>query len=196
MKNKDAFLYKIIQPLIRPIFKLYYNPTIVNKDYIPSEGSAVIAGNHKHALDPILVDACTGRVVHTLAKKDLHDGPVGGFFKAIGTIPVDLHAEHNKEALNSAIDYLKEGNLINLSPEAKRNYTDEVLLPFKFGAVVMAKKTNSMIIPYSITGDYRFRSKDLKIVFGKPLDISALSVEEANVLLYETVKQLILDNRK
>ena len=53
-----------------------------------------------------------------------------------------------------------------------------------------------MIIPYSITGDYRFRSKDLKIVFGKPLDISALSVEEANVLLYETVKQLILDNRK
>ena len=196
MKNKDAFLYKIIQPLIRPIFKLYYNPTIVNKDYIPSEGSAVIAGNHKHALDPILVDACTGRVVHTLAKKDLHDGPFGVFFKAIGTIPVDLHAEHNKEALNSAIDYLKEGNLINLSPEAKRNYTDEVLLPFKFGAVVMAKKTNSMIIPYSITGDYRFRSKDLKIVFGKPLDISALSVEEANVLLYETVKQLILDNRK
>ncbi|MEE3496560.1 MAG: lysophospholipid acyltransferase family protein [Butyrivibrio sp.] len=196
MKNKDAFLYKIIQPLIRPIFKLYYNPTIVNKDYIPSEGSAVIAGNHKHALDPILVDACTGRVVHTLAKKDLHDGPFGGFFKAIGTIPVDLHAEHNKEALNSAIDYLKEGNLINLSPEAKRNYTDEVLLPFKFGAVVMAKKTNSMIIPYSITGDYRFRSKDLKIVFGKPLDVSALSVEEANVLLFETVKQLILDNRK
>lgn len=196
MKNKDAFLYKIIQPLIRPIFKLYYNPTIVNKDYIPSEGSAVIAGNHKHALDPILVDACTGRVVHTLAKKDLHDGPFGGFFKAIGTIPVDLHAEHNKEALNSAIDYLKEGNLINLSPEAKRNYTDEVLLPFKFGAVVMAKKTTSMIIPYSITGDYRFRSKDLKIVFGKPLDVSALSVEEANVLLFETVKQLILDNRK
>ncbi len=196
MKNKDAFLYKIIQPLIRPIFKLYYNPTIVNKDYIPSEGSAVIAGNHKHALDPILVDACTGRVVHTLAKKDLHDGPFGGFFKAIGTIPVDLHAEHNKEALNSAIDYLKEGNLINLSPEAKRNYTDEVLLPFKFGAVVMAKKTNSMIIPYSITGDYRFRSKNLKIVFGKPLDVSALSVEEANVLLFETVKQLILDNRK
>lgn len=196
MKNKDAFLYKIIQPLIRPIFKLYYNPTIVNKDYIPSEGSAVIAGNHKHALDPILVDACTGRVVHTLAKKDLHDGPFGGFFKAIGTIPVDLHAEHNKEALNSAIDYLKEGNLINLSPEAKRNYTDEVLLPFKFGAVVMAKKTNSMIIPYSITGDYRFRSKDLKIVFGKPLDVSALSVEDANVLLFETVKQLIIDNRK
>ena len=69
-------------------------------------------------------------------------------------------------------------------------------MPFKFGAVVMAKRTNSKIIPYSITGDYKFRSKNLKIVFGKPLDISKLSVEEANALLYKKVKKLIMDNRK
>ena len=118
-KNKGAFLYKILQPIFRTIFKLYYNPTIVNKEYIPIDGSAVIAGNHKHALDPILVDTCTKRVVHTLAKKDLHDGKFGWFFRAIGTIPVDLHAEHNKEALNSAVEYLNDGHLINLSPEAK-----------------------------------------------------------------------------
>ena len=160
------------------------------------EGRIIIAGNHKHALDPILVDASTKRVIHTLAKKDLHDGKFGWFFRAIGTIPVDLHAEHNKDALNSAIEYLKDGHLINLSPEAKRNYTKEILLPFKFGAVVMAKRTNSKIIPYSITGDYKFRSKNLKIVFGKPLDISKLSVEEANDLLYKKVKKLIMDNRK
>lgn len=195
-KNKGACLYKIMQPIFWTIFKIYYNPTIVNKEYIPKKGGAVIAGNHKHALDPILVDTCTKRVVHTLAKKDLHDGKFGWFFRAIGTIPVDLHAEHNKNALNSAIDYLNDGHLINLSPEAKRNYTKEILLPFKFGAVVMAKRTNSKIIPYSITGDYKFRSKNLKIVFGKPLDISKLSIEEANELLYKKVKKLILDNRK
>ena len=192
----ESFLYRLLQPIFRFVFKFYYNPTIVNNDYIPKECSCVIAGNHKHALDPILVDTCTKRVVHTLAKKDLHDGKFGWFFRAIGTIPVDLHAEHNKEALNSAIDYLNDGHLINLSPEAKRNYTKEVLLPFKYGAVVMAKRTNSKILPYSITGDYKFRSKNLKIVFGKPLDISRLSVEEANKLLYKKVKKLILDNRK
>ena len=196
LKLNDAFLYRLLQPVFRIIFKIYYNPTIINKEYIPKAGSSVIAGNHKHALDPILVDASTKRVVHTLAKKDLHDGKFGWFFRAIGTIPVDLHAEHNKEALNSAIDYLNAGLLINLSPEAKRNYTKEILLPFKFGAVVMAKRTNSKIIPYSITGDYKFRSKNLKIVFGKPLDISKLSVEEANDLLYKKIKKLILDNRK
>ncbi len=196
LKNKGAYLYKFMQPFVSLLMRIYYNPTIVNKEYIPSTGAAVIAGNHKHALDPLLVDMCTKRVVHTLAKKDLHDGPFGGFFRAIGTIPVDLHAQHNKEALLSAIVYLKEGNLINVSPEAKRNYTEEVLLPFKYGAVVMAKRTSSSIVPYSITGDYKFRSRNLKIVFGKPIDVSNMEVEEANVLLYNTIKTLILENRE
>ncbi len=195
-KKHKTVLYEFLRPIFTFLFKVYYNPKIINKEYIPKKGSCVIAGNHKHALDPILVDVCTKRVVHTLAKKDLHDGKFGWFFRTVGTIPVDLHAEHNKEALNSAIEFLNDGHIINLSPEAKRNYTEEILLPFKYGAVVMAKRTNSKIIPYSITGDYRFRSKNLKIVFGKPLDISKLSVEKANELLYKKVKNLILDNRK
>lgn len=195
--NKDkTILYRVLRPIFTIIFKLYYNPTIINKEFIPKKGAAVIAGNHKHALDPILVDVCTKRVVHTLAKKDLHDGRFGRFFRAIGTIPVDLKAKHNKQALTSAVKYLNKGALINVSPEAKRNYTNEILLPFKVGAVVMAQRTNCNIIPYSIIGDYKFRSKNLKITFGKPLDVSKLTVEKANELLYEKIKELLLNSRK
>lgn len=195
--NKDkAILYRVLRPIFTVVFKLYYNPTIIKKEYIPKNERAVIAGNHKHALDPILVDICTKRVVHTLAKKDLHDGKFGWLFRAVGTIPVDLNAKHNKQALTSAVEYLNKGALINVSPEAKRNYTNEILLPFKVGAVVMAQRTNCNIIPYSITGDYKFRSKNLKITFGKPLDVSKLTVEEANELLYEKVKELVLNSRK
>ena len=196
MKKNNDILYKILRPIFTGIFKLYYNPTIINENYIPQEGAAVIAGNHKHALDPILVDVCTKRVIHTLAKKDLHDGKFGWLFKSVGTIPVDLKAQHNKEALNSAIEYLNEGELINVSPEAKRNYTNEVLLPFKVGSVVMAKRTNTKIIPYSITGDYKFRSKNLKITFGEPIDVSKFEVQHANELLYKKVKELLLKESK
>ena len=189
-------LYIIFRPIFTFIFKLYYNPTIINKEYIPKEGPAIIAGNHKHALDPILVDVCTKRVIHTLAKKDLHDGKFGWFFRAIGTIPVDLKAKHNKEALITAIEYLNKDSLINVSPEAKRNYTQEILLPFKVGAVVMAQRTNSKIVPYSITGDYKFRSKNLKIRFEQPLDVSKMTVEEANDLLFNTVKKLLIESRE
>lgn len=189
-------LYKFLRPIFTAIFKLYFNPTVINKNYIPKHGSAVLAGNHKHALDPILVDICTKRVVHTLAKKDLHDSKWGWFFRAIGTIPVDLHAEHNKAALDQAVLCLNDGELVNVSPEAKRNYTAEILLPFKYGAVVMSKRSECKIVPYSITGDYKFRSKNLKIVFGEPLDLSAVSVENANVLLYNTIKQMIIREKE
>lgn len=194
-KKTKPYLYQFLRPIFTIIFKTYMNPTVVNAHYLPSTGACVSAGNHKHALDPILMCSTTKRVVHTLAKKELHDGPFGWFFRSIGSIPVDLDAKHNPDALHCAVDYLNEGYMINLYPEAERNYTDEIVLPFKNGATVMAKRTGCKIIPYCIVGDYKFRSRNLKIVYGKPLDVSNLSVEEGTALLRETIKQLLLENR-
>lgn len=193
---KDEMLYRILRPMFTAVFKLYFHPSVEHSEYIPAKGSAVLAGNHKHALDPILVDICTKRVVHTLAKKDLHDGIFGGFFRAVGTIPVDLKAKKNKAALDAAVDCLNEGKLINVSPEAKRNHTKELLLPFKYGAVVMAKRTDSVIVPYAITGDYTSRSKNLKITFGAPLDLRAYDVEQANAILFDTIKNLLTNGNE
>ena len=67
--KKNYYFYKICRTILFPIIKLLFSPQIINKEYIPKEGSYIIAGNHKHALDPILVDLCTKRVVFTLAKK-------------------------------------------------------------------------------------------------------------------------------
>lgn len=180
--------YKIFRTVFLPMFRFIYRPQIINREYIPKEGAAVIAGNHKHALDPVLVDICTKRMVYTLAKKELHEGIFGFFFRAVGTIPVDLHSATNKPASHAAVRKLKEGQLINLSPEAKRNYTEELLLPFKYGAVSMAKKCCCPVIPYAITGQYRLFSKNLKIVFGPPVSVEGLETEEANRLLFEAVK--------
>lgn len=193
--KKNPFLYRFMRPFIYVFFRLWYNPKIENKEFIAKEGRMVIAGNHKHALDPILVDCCTNRTIHTLAKKDLHDGLFGWYFRGVGSIPVDFKAKSNKNALYKAIDYLNNDCLINVSPEGKRNYTDEILLPFKPGAVIMAQKSNALIVPYSITGDYKFRSKNLKIVFGKPIDVSSMSVENANVFLYKKIKELLIENK-
>ena len=186
---KEPMLYKMCRPVFYSVFMNYYNPTIVNSEVIPSSGKIIIAGNHKNALDPILVDVCTNRIVYTLAKKSLFDSNFGWFFKGVGSIPVE------KGALDNAIEHLNQECAINVSPEGTRNKTDELLLPFKHGAVVMAKKTGSLIIPYSITGNYEFRSDSLKIEFGEPLDVCNLEIEEANEVLRDTVKKLILKNK-
>lgn len=194
LKEHKTFLYRFFRFLFAPLFRFLFRPEIVGKENIPASGRAVIAGNHKHALDPILVDICTKRIVHTLAKKELHDGAFVFLFRGVGTIPVDLHSKENKAALAAAVDVLRGGHVVNVSPEAKRNYTDELLLPFKYGAVSMAQKTNSPIVPYAISGDYKLFSNNLKIVFGEPFYTDDRELSDANSELYHRVMKLLIES--
>ena len=93
MKKSSPVLYRFLRPVFTLIFHVYFHPTYINVNRVPKEGAVVLAGNHKHALDPIFVDSCTKRTVYTLAKKELHDGPFGWFFRGVGSIPVDLEAK-------------------------------------------------------------------------------------------------------
>ena len=188
-------LYQFCRFIVTPLFKAYFHPRIINSERIPLEGPVILAGNHKHALDPLLVDVCTGRTVHALAKSELFEGFSAFFFHAVGAIPVVLDAPKNPDAYASAREVLQNGEVINISPEAARNYTKQILLPFKSGAVRLAKETGAKIFPYCIVGDYRFSSKDLKIVFGDMIEIRDETVEEANRLLYHTIETLLLENR-
>lgn len=191
MKKQNMLVYRSLRLVFKPLFSLLFRKEIIGSEQIPAEGAAVLAGNHMHALDPIFVDICTKRVVCTLAKKALHDGAFGFLFRAAGTIPVDLHSAHNPDALKAAVEALRGGQLVNVSPEAKRNYTDELLLPFKYGAAVMSQRTGAPIIPYAVTGTYKpFRGK-VTIRFGEPIRPDGRTPDEINRALYEAVAQLL-----
>ena len=49
------------------------------------------------------------------------------------------------------------------------------MLPFKPGAIELAQRTNAYIVPFGITGEYKFRSKDLKIEFGQPFKVDNIN---------------------
>ena len=59
----------------------------------------------------------------------------------------------------------------------------------------MSKESNTLILPYCIIGDYKFRSKNLKIIFGDYLDIRDKNIDEANQILFEEIKRLLLENK-
>lgn len=189
-KKLNEWGYRVFKPILSPIFKLYYNPRIENKKYLQQDGPIVVVGNHKHIMDQCLVIIATKRIIHYMAKKEYLDGKMAWFFKATGCISVD-RSIHDSNAKNKALEVLKNGGAIGLFPEGTRNKTKAKLLPFKYGAVSMAKKTNATIIPFGIVGDYKFRSKNLKIKFGKPFKVGEMSLEEANAKLEKIVLELI-----
>ena len=187
--------YKFFRAILGPIFKFWYNPKIINKEYLNVDGPIVIVGNHKHVYDQCLTIISTKRVINYMAKKEYFDGKLAWFFKAVGCIPVNRQIK-DTAATDKALEILKNGGAIGLFPEGTRNKTKEFLLPFKFGAVSMAKKTGATIIPFGLTGDYKFRSKNLTARFGKPFKIDDMELAEANEKLYETIKSLMEENLK
>ena len=194
--NKMPILYKVGRFILGPIFRWYYNPTIIGKENIPKQGSILIVGNHKHLYDQCLSIISTKRFIKYMAKKEYFDSKkTRWFFKAVGCISVDRQV-HDGKAKNEAIETLKNGGAIGLFPEGTRNKTDAFLLPFKFGAVSMAQKTDSYLVPFGITGDYVFRSKNLVIKYGKPFKVTDMTLEEANEKLYKTVEKLMKDTLK
>lgn len=86
---------------------------------------------------------------------------------------------------------LKEDKIIALFPEGTRNKTEELLLPFKYGAVRLAKETNSKIIPFAIRDRYILFKRSVKIEFGEPIDVTGMEVKAANEYLKNAVKELL-----
>lgn len=194
--TKIPVLYRLSKIILGPIFKLYYNPTIIGKENIPKEGPIIIAGNHKHLYDQCLTILSTKRFITYMAKKEYFDNKkVAWFFKAHGCIPVD-RSKKDSNAKEQALEVLNNGNAIGIFPEGTRNKTKEFLLPFKYGAVSMASKTDSYIVPFGITGDYKFRSKNLTIRIGKPFKVGNMDLDKANDKLYKQVEKLMKENLK
>ena len=189
---KEPLLYKLLIPLNK-LFILLYRPTYINKENIPKTGSIILAGNHTSKLDPLLLMSSTNRCIHYLAKIELFKGPKKIFFRNLGIIPLD-RSKKNPEAINKANEYLNNNKVIGIFPESTINKTNNIIMPFKYGTVKMAKETNSFIVPFAITKKYKLLKKSITITFGKPYKVTKeLKIE--NTKLENKVIELIRRNQ-
>lgn len=193
-KNNKMIGFRISKGILSVFFKLFFHPKIIGRENIPETGGVILAGNHRHIFDPCMPIISTKRPVHYMAKKELFSGIFGWFFKLVGCISVD-RGHDNTLAKNEAIKVLEEGKVLGIFPEGTRNKTNDILLLFKYGAVSMSKKTNAYIVPFAITGKYKLFNNDLTIKFGKAF-IASSDLDEANNLLSDRIKWLILESSK
>lgn len=189
IKEKNA-LYKFLKIIYTILLKVIFRPKVIGKENIPTEGPIILAGNHKHAVDPTVVMMSTKRIVHFMAKEDLFKGIHGKIFEKMGLIKVSRD-KSNPTAVTSAIRVLENKEVIGIFPEGTRNRTDKEILRFRTGTVKIAKKVNALIVPFAIKGKYKVFRKGVTLEFGNPIDISKMEIEEANKYLEEQVLKLI-----
>lgn len=195
----NYFIYKVVRFIGRPIYKIVFRPKYYGVDNIPSEGAVILAGNHTNNLDAAMMIGVPKRIVHMVAKKELFSNKISNrFFRSMGCISVN-RSIHDENAKSEAIDVLKNNEVLGIFPEGTVNKTlykdnEQLLLPFKYGAVSFAKKTNAYIVPFAINGKYKIFSKDLKITFGKPYKVTG-DLESENEKLMNIVSKMILEGR-
>ena len=107
----------------------------------------------------------------------------------MGYIPVNRKI-HDGDSLKSAKEELRKGEVIGIFPEGTINRTDDILMPFKIGAVKMSNDTDSVIVPFVIKGKYNIIGKSISIEFLKSRKISSDLEKENKKLRDEISKKL------
>ncbi len=167
---KDVILYRITRPLIKVFMKIFFCPTYIGTELIPTDVNFILAGNHTSYLDPLLLMSSTNKTIHFLAKDSLAKGIKGLLFRSMGIIPVNRKI-HDKNALKTAEEELLNKKVIGIFPEGTINRTEEVTIPFKIGAVKMAQDTDTLLVPFTITGKYKLFRKSVVIEFYSPYKV-------------------------
>lgn len=181
--------YKIVKAILYIYYFIFYRVTYIGKENIPKSGGVVLAGTHTSYSDILILGASTRRMVNFLGKIELFKGPGKWFMPLMGVIPVD-RSKKNTDALDTAINELKNGKVIGIFPEGTINRTNDIIKrPFKYGAVKMAYESNSLLVPFAIVGKVK-PFKKVKIIFGQSYKISS-DLEKENKKLEDKVIKLI-----
>lgn len=186
--------YSFVRGLANVLLAFLYRFETTGKENIPKDSSAVLAPNHIHWLDPVVV-ACkvTKREISFMGKQELFRNPVlAWLLNNLTVIPV-RRGEADVTAIKSALRVLKNSGMLGIFPEGTRVKEGEEKAP-QGGAAVLAIKAKVPIIPISITGTYKFRST-IRVHIGEPMDLHEyqgikMTKETTEIIGHEIMKKI------
>jgi 1-acyl-sn-glycerol-3-phosphate acyltransferase len=142
----------IIRWLIRVVFNLIADLEVKGYEYLPKEGSFVIATNHLGFVDvPIAYYSLNRWDLFVLVGEKWQDmGLARWVGKYFNFIFIDRFNPDLK-ALRKVIALMEEDNILVIAPEGTRSRTG-ALIEAKPGVSYLATKLNRPIIPVALTG--------------------------------------------
>jgi 1-acyl-sn-glycerol-3-phosphate acyltransferase len=160
--------------------RVVWRTTISGRLPIADDRGAVIVSNHKSGIDPAFIALTTRRPVHWAVAREYCRHPLlGWFFSTLACIPVN-RAGIDTAATKAAIRYAQSGDLVGMFPEGRINTTNELLLPGRPGAALVALKARVSVVPCFIRGSPDggnilsplFKTAKVTLTIGQPIDLS------------------------
>jgi 1-acyl-sn-glycerol-3-phosphate acyltransferase len=166
------FMYFIGQTLL---WGLTVKLTTLNIENVPPSGPTILLFNHVSQVDPPLVGAWVkGRQCTPIGKEELSHNPLTAWMVWMwDTIPIK-RGELDMTALRRALYVLEHTrDVLMIAPEGHRY---KALSEPKEGFVMLAAKTNAVIVPAAISGTQyfrqnlkRFKRTPVMVNYGRPV---------------------------
>jgi putative phosphoserine phosphatase / 1-acylglycerol-3-phosphate O-acyltransferase len=202
---------QVLMKFARPEVFPYARFKISGTENIPTDGAAIICGNHRSYFDIAAVSlavAKTGRAVRFLGKKEVFDAPViGPLAAALGGIRVE-RGTGSDEPLRAATESLVAGDLVALMPQGTiprgRAFFDPILKG-RWGAAKLAAQTKAPVIPIGIWGTEKVWPRNAKlpnitnvtsppeviIVVGAPVSLSYTDADADTAAIMAAISALL-----
>ncbi len=149
------------------ILKLVWRLRVTGRENVPTTGPLIIACNHVSNLDPTVLGSGMPRMVRYMAKRQLFAMPIlGPLIRSLQAYSVDREGSA-LAAMRVSLAVLKEGGVIGIFPEGRRNVTGDV--KEKGGAALLASMARVPVVPAAIVGTERIWSfNQIRVTFGEP----------------------------
>lgn len=176
-------LYRIVGTLSLPFVKGLYRLRARGLEHLP-EGGFVLAANHTSNFDPwpLGIPFLPDRQLRFMAKSELFNPIMAPFLRAGGAFKV-RRGEGDVEAMRTAIELVKEGEIVVMFPEGTRQTKGlrkkRAARPHT-GAARIALAAGAPLVPAAIAGTDRLsRLGPLRVAYGEPIDVSDLDGADA-----------------
>ena len=201
-------IYSISKLIIPPVYRLWIRK-IEGIENIPKDKVFIVAGNHASYFDVLLLPSIIlpkiSIKMHALVNSYYWNNKITEFFLTKWEcIPVYVEnkknpRQKNKEALQKAIKYLKNGEIMMIFPEGKRSPDGKLQKAYN-GIARLALKARVPVLPCGIIGSSkvmpkgaafpRFARCDVKI--GKPMHFEKYYKKNQNKKIFEEITRSIM----
>lgn len=196
LRPVQVFLYAINYMLTRHQWRAKIRGELT----IPLGEGGIIIANHRSSIDPFFTVLAMRRVIHWMvAREYCEHWAFRWFLRNCEVIPVGRSGV-DTAATKMAIRLAAEGELVGIFPEGRINTTDEILLPGRPGAVLIALKARVPIVPCYIEGSpYKGTAASpllmrahAVLTIGEPIDLSPYYGQEDDRAVLETLTKRVL----
>jgi 1-acyl-sn-glycerol-3-phosphate acyltransferase len=195
---RPSLLYSFVAALSWPVVRWLYRLRAEGSENLPAEGGYVLAANHISNLDPwpLGLPLWPSRFLRFMAKSELYWWPLGRVITAGGGFPV-RRGERDLEAINTAIELARQGNVVAMFPHGTRQRKGLVKryeAKAHTGAARIALEAGVPLVPAAIAGTDRLsKLGPLRVRYGTPIPLEDLKDEDPGIAAREATDRLMAE---